>query len=63
MRREEGGTCINAVAIMTPLPKNFAMINAIFGIFKAGILFANIGKKAPIQSQHPSISPRRTNDM
>jgi len=40
-------TCMNAVAIMTPLPKNFAMINAIFGIFKAGILFANIGKKAP----------------
>jgi len=41
---------MNAVAIMTPLPKNFAMINAIFGIFKAGILFANIGKKAPTKS-------------
>jgi hypothetical protein len=33
---------------MTPLPKNLAIIKAIFGIFNAGIRLDRTGKNAPV---------------
>jgi hypothetical protein len=40
---------MNAVARMTPLPKNLVMMNTKFGILRAGTRFERIGKKAPRQ--------------
>lgn len=41
---------MNAVAIMTPLPKNLAMTNTMFGILSAGTRFERMGKNAPIKA-------------
>jgi len=46
-RRQGGLTCIKAVAMITPLPKNLATIKAVLGIFKAGTRFERTGKNAP----------------
>ena len=40
-------TCMNAVAMMTPLPKNLAIMKAALGIFNAGTRLERTGKNAP----------------
>jgi len=41
-------TCMKAVAMITPLPKNLAIIKAALGIFNAGTRLERTGKNAPI---------------
>ena len=53
--KSRGCTCMNAVAIMTPLPKNFATMNAASGIFNAGTRFERTGKNAPTSQYYPEI--------
>jgi len=38
---------MKAVAMITPLPKNLAIIKATLGIFNAGTRFDSTGKNAP----------------
>lgn len=43
-------TCMKAVAMITPLPKNLAIIKAELGIFNAGTRLESTGKNAPTSS-------------